>query len=169
MDPLIIIGVFVAILLGALGLYRKSAVRKVARFVLGIFFVLCTLATLGLLYGSFALSRDGGGVLLLLAIPVGIVAWVAGSMFFGSVEHEGYYDKTIDEKIRYNVTQIDDGEADLRASISRKYAERGGFWLSAKRRQRLDQDIAHEQWLLEQLPKLRAPLLRPETYKDDEP
>ena len=168
MGTLTIIGVAVAILLGALGIYRKSAVRKVARFVLGIFFALAALATLGLLYGSFALTREGGGVLLFLAIPAGIVAWVAGSMFFASVEQESYYAKTVDEKIGHNIAQLDAGEAQLRESIARKTAERGRFWLSAKRRERLDRDIAHEQWLLEKLPALRPPLLRPETYKDDE-
>ncbi len=127
------------------------------------------MATLGLLYGSFALSREGGGVLLFLAIPAGVVAWIAGNMFFASVEHESYYDNTVDGKIQHNIGLLDAGEAQLRESIARKSAERGGFWLSAKRRARLDQDIAHEQWLLAQLPKLRPSLLRPETYKGDEP
>ena len=169
MGTLTIIGVAAALLLGALGIYRKSAVRKVARLVLGIFFALAALATLGLLYGSFALSREGGGVLLFLAIPAGVVAWIAGNMFFASVEHESYYDNTVDGKIQHNIGLLDAGEAQLRESIVRKSAERGGFWLSAKRRARLDQDIAHEQWLLAQLPKLRPSLLRPETYKGDEP
>ena len=158
-----------ALALGVLGIHRKSGFRTAARMGLGFLFALSVLATLALLVGSIALSSRGGGVLFLFSLPAAVVSWVAGSLFFASLKGERYYDLGVEERIRQNVTSLDQSLADLRTSVARKIAERERFWTSAKRREQLGREIARELELLENLPRLRAGLARPEAYAEDEP
>lgn len=169
MGSLTLLGALAALLLGATGLYRKSAVRSTARFVLAVFFFLFALATAALLYASFALADRGGGVMFFFALPLGIVAWIMGYSLFSSLQHESYYDKTTDEKIAHNQASLDQTEAALRASIARMTDERGKFWTSSKRRAELADSIAREREILGGLAHFRTALRRPETYEGDEP
>lgn len=169
MGTFMLVAVAIAVLLGAMGVYRKAGVRSTGRLLLGILFALSASATATLLYGSFALSSKGGGVLVLFAIPVGMVAWIAGYFLFASVKHERYYDLSTEEKIRHNLAQHDKMVADLRASIAKKMAESNKFFISGSRRDRLRREIEQEREMLANLPKLRPALERPETYQGDEP
>ncbi len=169
MTTIVIVLLAAAIALGVLGIHRRSGIRTAARVVLGFLFALSVLATLALLVGSIALSSRGGGVLFLFSLPAAVVSWVAGSLFFASLKGERYYDLGVEEKIRQNLTSLDQSLADLRTSIATKSAERGRFWTSAKRREQLGREIERELELLENLPRLRTGLARPEAYAEDEP
>lgn len=163
-----VIGIVIAVMV-MMALYHRSIIRTFGQLLLGLTFGTSTVATLALAYGSFALEQKGGGVLILFAIPAGIVAWITGYLFFAALKHERYYDLSVDEKIRYNVESLDASVTALHESIAKKTAERNRFWTGAKRRAELDRDIAREQWMLQKLPQLRTPLQQRETYKDDEP
>lgn len=168
MGSLTLLAVVVAIVLGAMGFHRRSAVRTASRIVLGIVFLVTAVLTAALLFGSVALADKGGGVLALFAVPTGLVAWIAGRALFSGVRHEAYFDQPVAEKIRYNLAEHDAAIAGLRSSIERKRAQVDSFWTSGRRRDRLRAEIARETELLRALPTLRPALERPETYQQDE-
>lgn len=158
----------IAIVLGVLASTYRRGIRVAARLGLGVFFVISLAVTGALIYGSVVLEKSGGGVLILFALPAGIVTWIAGTGFFASVRVERYYQLPVEEKIRTNVADLDAAIAKLEASVAAKMAKRGRFGISATRRAELDREIEHEQEMLRQLPRLREPLQRPQTYERDE-
>lgn len=165
---LILFVLAVAIMFGVLGIHWKSRIRSAARLFLGLLFTLSLLATVSLLIASITLSAKGGGVLFLFALPAAVVSWVTGSLFFASIEGEHYYDLSTDEKIKKNVSSLDQTLEDLKKSIIEKTAEKNRFWTSAKRREKLALQIEREHELLEKLPQLREGLKQPEAYEKDE-
>ena len=103
-----------AIALGVLGMHWKVGFRSIARVVLGILFGLSLIATLALVVGSIVLSAKGAGALFLLALPVAVVAWLTGSLFFAIGKAERYFDLSVDGKIGQNLASLDQTLADLR-------------------------------------------------------
>jgi hypothetical protein len=168
MGSLILAGIVVAIALGAMGFHRRSGVRTASRVILGLLFVVTAVVTAALLYGSVALEDKGGGVLILFAIPTGLVAWFSGYALFAGARHESYFDESVPEKIRFNLAEHDTALAELRASIERKRAEKDRFWISGRRRDALRAEIERESALLRNLATLRPALEHPATYAQDE-
>lgn len=154
-----------ALLLGFFGWNRRSAVRTAARWISGLLFFVLLAATLALLYGSIALSSKGGGVLLLFALPLGFVTWIAGSAFFSTGEAKTYYGLPPEQQMASNLASLEQSLQQLRESVARKTAERDRIFLNSRRRAQLTREIAHERMMLEKLPQLRAGLERRETYE----
>lgn len=162
MGTALLVIVTLALVLGFFGWHRSSGVRAAARWISGVLFLVLLVATLALLYGAFALSSKGGGVLILLALPLGFVTWIAGSAFFSSGEAQRYYELPVEEQIEHNLAKIDESIRVLRESVARKTVERDKIFFNASRRARLTREIAHEQMMLENLPRMRASLERRE-------
>jgi predicted membrane channel-forming protein YqfA (hemolysin III family) len=165
MENAMLVIVVAALLLGFFGWHRSRAVRAAARWISGVLFLVLLAATLALLYGSFAWSSKGGGVLILFALPLGVVTWIAGSAFFSSAQAEDYYDLPTEEKMASNLASLDESLRELRESVARKIAERNRLFISSSRREQLRREIAHEQMMLEKLPQLRAGLEKREAYE----
>ncbi len=165
---LIIAAALLAIGLMYLGLQRRSAIRSGARLVLGLLTLLGLAVTGFCLYAAVAWSDRGGGVLFLFAMPAGFITWLLASGFLASARHEPYYDLTVEQKIAYNVALADQTEADLRLRLKALMAERERFFLGARRRRELDEEMARIRGMMGNLPKLRDAVQKPEIYSGDE-
>lgn len=158
MGSLLLVLVTIALVVGFFGWHRSSGVRATARWVSGLLFLVLLAATLAMIYGTFALSSKGGGVLILLALPLGIVTWIAGAAFFSSGEAERYYELPTEERGEYNRAKLDESLRMLRESVARKTAERDRIILNAGKRARLSREIAHEEMMIGNLTRMRASL-----------
>lgn len=154
--------------LGGLSLYHRVGVRTTARAALGFFLALSISIALALIYASVRLSDRGAGVLVLLAMPVGIVAWILGKVYFASVKSEEYFGLTGNEKIASNLALHDAMVVKLEQDILSNTAKRSRFLISSRQRARLDQQISDAQETLANLAVLREALQKPETYRDDQ-
>lgn len=168
MQDAFLIGFVLVVALACLGAWRRAPLRRIARAVLGLLFLLATALALLALYGSIALEAAGGGVLVLFALLLGGIAWVLGMAFFASRDSERYYALPVGEKIAENLRINDRMERDYRERLARKLAERERAWTSRARREKLDREIARLQELLAGIAAMRAAIRRPETYADDE-
>lgn len=99
LDALISLCLIVAVLLATLGFWYRARVRRVARWILGTLFIAASSLTLGLVYLSIVTSRQGGGVLILVAMVTGIVAWVFGWFFFAIQDARRYYRQPLEERM----------------------------------------------------------------------
>ncbi|HEY9035335.1 MAG TPA: hypothetical protein VIM96_01335 [Pseudomonadales bacterium] len=157
------------IVLSIIAIQRRSGLRRMGRVLLAVVFIVLLLATIALVVGSIVLHAQGGGVLILFALPFAVITWIAGTFFFTSLEHNDYYALSTAEKIRKNTDSLNTTITELRESIARKRAEKNKFLTSPRRRQQLSQEIAHETMMLAMLPAFEEGLKKPEAYAKDEP
>lgn len=154
-QPLAIV-VFLAVLVGAF--FPRARVRAVAQFFGGAVFVLSALAAVAMVVGAVVLESRGGGVLILGAIVLAIVAWISGSLFFASRRYGARRQRPVQDQRREAVSDFEaalDGGLERLAKLR---AERGRLSTSAARRAEIDRAIAHEQGMLGLLPRLRPAL-----------
>jgi hypothetical protein len=150
------------------GLQRKSALRSGTRFLLALLTILFGGVTGFCLYGAVAWSDRGGGVMLFFALPAGFITWLFAAGLFASAKHEGYYDKSVDEKIAFNIALADEIEATQRTRLAALMKERERFWLTGKRRTEIDAEMNAIREQMKHMDKLRAAVQRPEIYQGDE-
>jgi hypothetical protein len=157
-----------AFVLMYVGLQRKSALRSGARFLLSMLTILFGGVTAFCLYGAVAWSDRGGGVMLLFAVPAGFITWLFAAGLFASAKHEAYYDKSVDEKIAFNVALADEIEATQCMELAALMEERERFWITHKRRTQIDIEITSIRDQMKHMDALRAGVQRPEIYQGDE-
>jgi hypothetical protein len=163
------VAIVVAIaLLGGCGLHHRRWLRRSGRWALLLVFVVTSLLTLSLLGLAAASAAKGGGVLLLFALPIGLVAAIAGGLWWASVGREDYHQLTTEQKIEHNLALHERTVAELERSIAQKLARRSRLFVSWQQRRQLDREIAAERAILERLPALRPALSSPATYAADE-
>jgi hypothetical protein len=150
------------------GLWRKSAVRSGSRLLLFVLLLAFGGATAFCLYGTFAWSDRGGGVLFLFAMPLGFVTWLLLMGLTTSVKREEYYDLNVEQKIAHNRELAERMVADLRARIAQLQQKRAGFFVSSKQRAEFDREIEQSQQQLAGILQVAPTLERPETYAEDE-
>ena len=73
MNSLVMLLVFIALGLVVLGSGRFRSIRLASRLLSFIGLAFFGLVTLASLYGMFALGDKGGGALLFIAVPAGII------------------------------------------------------------------------------------------------
>lgn len=137
-----------AAVLGFMGMLGGSGLRGVARALLGLMVLAFGALTLACLYGSVALSDRGGAVLIFLALPAGLLTWIA-MVFFSSVGDTGRFARmTPGEQRAYADTQFDAVRDSLEQSIAHKRKRLQGFWLRGAKRRSLQASLAAEESLL---------------------
>lgn len=143
----------VAIMAGSSG---RSAVRRASRAfsLLGtVFFGLIAAACL---YGAFATGRRGGGVLLFLAVPAAIIAWLFFAAFTSSRETETFLELPLDEQQARTDASMAADIARHRRDIALLETAVQAFWTPPGKRQRLRNELTLARIRLEGLLKLQA-------------
>lgn len=156
MANLFVFLVTAALLLLVFSSAQRTGLKLLARILALVGLLLFTVLCGVLLFGAFYLERQGAGVLLLLAIPAGIVAalfWVAFRATSGAEHEQGF------------VAQFEQTESDINSEILRleqriaqmqKKSER--FWLSAKEREKLRLSLINQQQQLHGLKQISSAL-----------
>ncbi len=156
MGTLVIILVVVAIVAIMAGSSGRSVVRRASRALslLGtVFFGLLAAASL---YGAFATGRRGGGVLLFLAVPAAIIAWLFFIAFTSSRETESFAELPQDEQLARTDASIAADITRHRREIARLEVAVGGFWLPSGKRQQLRNQLALARIRLDGLLRIQA-------------
>lgn len=156
-----VFAVTAALLLVVFSSAQRAGLKLLAHIFALVGLLLFTLLCAALLFGVFYLERQGAGVLLLLAIPAGIVAalfWVAFRATSGADHEQG------------SVAQFKQTESDINSEILRleqriaqmqKKSER--FWLSAKEREKLRLSLVNQQQQLHGLKHISSVLNQRQT------
>ena len=166
---MLILGLVVVVLAVSFFGYSKSSGARTASRVVSflIFAVFGVVAALSL-YGSVALSRKGGGVLLIVALPCAFIAWLAFGSFTSSLAHESYFDLDVDGKIAHNQTLIDSQIREHDATIAENSEKLKSFWLTPRKRRRLRDDVRHARFMKRSLSAMKQNVADPSIYRGDE-
>lgn len=160
--------VVAALVIGYFGYSRSSGVRKASRIVSFTLFVIFGAGAIVTLYGSFALSDKGGGVLIFLALPLAFFAWLFFNAFSSSAEREGYFDLDVGGKIAHNQTLIDSQIRAHEESVAVNEKKLNGFWLTPGKRRRLREEVAHSRLMMRSLAAMKPGVSDPAIYREDE-
>jgi hypothetical protein len=147
-----LVAVLVALFL--LAMHRSSGVRTTAQIVILVLFVLCIAVAGASLYGMVKLGDKGGGVLFFVALIAGFIAFVLFHLLGAAREHERYLSMDVDAQQEYAVEKIAEMRADLEDVIARNSLEVDRFWISSRKRRRLQAEIDHAQMLLRHFDEL---------------
>ncbi len=152
MEDLFVALVFIALIVLALGAGPARGLRRASRVVALVGFAFFGLVTLACLYGMIVLDDRGGGVLLFIAVPSGIIAWLFLHAFLGSRETEAFAALPPAEQQARTHEQISGEIVALERRIAAADAGRDRIWISTKKRERLRREAASAR---EQLAGLR--------------
>lgn len=161
--------VILLILAGVLGFNRRLSLRRFARAILSVFSLLLGGLTVFMIFMGLKTMSSGGFVLLLFALFPGFITMICLNFLLSSAAQESYFHKTTDEKIQFNLEEMDKIERDFRNTLAKNTEERERFWISSKRRRQLDSEIAHAKFMLTNLQKMRVNIKNKDIYAKDEP
>lgn len=156
-------------MIGGLGYSRSSTLRKASRAVSLTLFLVFGAGAAVTLYGSFALSGNGGGTLIFLALPLAFVAWLFFDSFSSSMSRESYFDLGVDAKISHNQSLLDSQINHHERTIEEHSRALESFWLTPGKRRRLREEVSHAQLMIRGLTKLKDGVADPSIYHEDEP
>lgn len=156
----ILVTLIMLVALGALvlGSSRFRGIRLASRWLSFAGFVLFGVIALASLYFMFILDNQGGGVLLLLAVPAGLVSALFFIGFTASLGAESLLALPLEQQLEQTQTGIDDEIRKLEQRIASAQARAGRFWSTAATRERLRQNIGRDQFMLAELRKLQTAL-----------
>lgn len=159
--------VLIALALLVLGSGRSRALRRLSRAVSFVGFVFFGLVAAACLYGMVALAAKGGGALLFLAVPSGIVAWLFFAGFTASRETEAFEALPARERAAINKASVAAEIAKLERRIAEGETKLGRFWINPKARARLRSEVAHARLVLDGLRRMQPALGDPASYRDE--
>ncbi|MBV6418730.1 MAG: hypothetical protein CMLOHMNK_03668 [Steroidobacteraceae bacterium] len=159
--------VVIALAVLVLGSGRSRGLRRLSRVVSFVGFVLFGLVAAACLYGMVTLEGKGGGVLLFIAVPSGIIAWLFYSAFSASRGTEAFEVLPAHEQAVRTKAGVALEMAALERKIVEGEAKLGRFWLSGKARERLRGEVAHARLMLDGLRRMQPALADPANYRDD--
>lgn len=166
LGALLFASIALIVIVGFAGLLGGGGFRGVMRALLGLMVLAFGAATVASVYAGFSLASKGGGMLVFLAIPAGLVTCFA-AIFFSTVGDASRMERMSPrEREAYADTQFDAVRDSLTASIARKRKQLGRFWLSPSRRRALEAGLAAEEALLRDTTQLEASY-RAETSRHD--
>lgn len=96
-----------------------------------------------------ALGDKGGGALFFVAIFAGFCGFVLFHLLAAAREHEHYLGLGVDEQQQYAADKVAEMRADLENTIWRNAKQVNRFWISAKKRRRLQEEIDRAAALLQ--------------------
>lgn len=134
--------------LGFSGILGGSGLRGVARALLGLMVLVLGGLTLACLYGAVALADRGGAVLFFIAVPAGLLTWIALAFFSSTGDATRFARMSRGEQQAYADTQFNAVRDSLEQSIARKRQRLQSFWLWGTKRRALQASLAAEESLL---------------------
>jgi hypothetical protein len=156
LGTLLFASIALIVMVGFAGLLAGGGFRGAMRALLGLMVLVFGAATLASLYAGFALASQGGGMLVFLAIPAGLVTCFAAIFFSTLGDAAGLERMSPREREAYADTQFDAMRESLTASIAEKRKQLGRFWLSPSRRRSLEASLAVEESLLRDSSRLET-------------
>ncbi len=157
---------FIAVGLLVLGAQRSRGVRVASRVLSFVGLVCFGVIALACLYGMFALGSRGGGVLLFLAVPAGLIALLFGYALVSSLGTEAFAALPQREQLEETRTGIKEEIVQLELRIAEMEARRRRFWIRAETREELRQQIQRSQVQLTGLRAMQAGLQNVEPPSD---
>ncbi len=160
---ILIVGIVVVL---GLGLSRSPALRRASRVVSFIGLTVFGLVAAASLYGMVALADRGGGVLILLAMPTGFIAWLFFNTFTAAREYEDLQSLPVGERIAHTNALLESQLREHERTIAENSEKVNSFWITPGKRKRLREEIAHSRMLIRGLTAVRPGVNDPNSYSD---
>lgn len=158
---LIIIGV-----IGWWALGHNDGTGSIAKLLLFIAFAVFAAGTVACLYLAFAKADKGAGPMMFLAVPLGLIAWIAFSFLRTAVKHEEYWDLNVEDRQQYTLEKLDQMQADFEEVISYNDEQVKRFWISPLRRKKLRDELSHAEFMLDYIAKMRNKAMDKSIYRN---
>lgn len=156
MGTLVTILIAAALAIGIMGSGRSGALRSASRGLASIGCAVFGLIAAASIYGAVALQRRGGGVLILVAIPAGIIAWLFFIGLQGSRGTEELFSLPPSARMALTRARVEAEIAALEERMPRLEEEAGRFWISAAKRRRLREELRNARVQLDGFRKILA-------------
>lgn len=142
MGILTICALILVVSLGLAGVLGRGFFSTLSRLLLLLLFLIFAALTVFCLYGAVAWDGQGGGVLFLMAIPAGIITWIAFGMLMSSITANRYYDMPPDQQRQFARETFDDTRKTFMKMIEENEQKLKRFWLRPDKRRRLQRETA---------------------------
>lgn len=153
--------VLIALGLVVLGSGRFRGIRLASRLLSFVGLVFFGLVTLASLYGMFALGDKGGGALLFIAVPAGIITGLFCFAFTSSLGTEAFVALPLQEQLEQTRAGVDEEILRLERRLAEAEAKCHRFWIASTTRERLRSEIERDRLLLDRLRTLQAAIRDP--------
>ena len=161
MNSLVMLLVLIALGLVVLGSGRFRGIRLASRLLSFVGLVFFGLVTLASLYGMFALGDKGGGALLFIAVPAGIITGLFCFAFTSSLGTEAFVALPLQEQLEQTRAGVDEEILRLERRLAEAEAKCHRFWIASTTRERLRSEIERDRLLLDRLRTLQAAIRDP--------